>query len=111
MSGQHFLVVAPFDPESGDGLLEVEHPPGCPMVDQGDDDHPVLVPNCAVGCHIDHYGISEFFEHADEDGPPVVEPVPVGRHEIEAWHERHVGPDGVEYSAGIRLVAGRAQAS
>jgi hypothetical protein len=103
--GRHFLVVAPFDPENGDDLLSVEHPPDCPtlVIDRDPDGNPVTVENCAVGFYVDQYGISEYFEHAD-DGADVVQPVPVGRHEIEAWHEIHRGFDYVEHSAGLRLV-------
>ncbi len=103
-AGPHYLVVAPFDPESDESLLDVEHPPGCPEVNRGTDEHPVMVENCAVGFWIEQYGISEYFEHADDDGAGVVEPVPEGRHEIEAWHREYRGPHATEYGAGLRLV-------
>lgn len=109
MTARHFLVVAPFDPGDETGRFDVEHPPGCPVINQGDDKHPVLVENCGVGFHVDYYGITEYFVHADDDDSPDTgrERVLTGRHEIEAWHEVHRGPDYVEHSAGLRIRSAR----
>lgn len=105
--GQHFLVVAPFDPDDDTDRFDVEHPDDCPrlVVDRGPDGEPVTVENCAVGFYIGEYGVTEYFCHIDDvDGDRGQEKVAPGRHEIEAWHEVHRHPEYTEYDAGVRLV-------
>lgn len=111
MSGTHVLVVAPFDPESDDDRFDVEHSPDCPLlhVDDDEDGNPILIENCGVGFHLDQYGFTAYFLHADDQDSIDTgqQRVPAGRHEIELWTERIGGSCGlpVEWNSGVCLAA------
>jgi hypothetical protein len=107
MSGQHFLVVQPFDPDNDDDQFDIEHP-DCPVQTYLAPDYPVEEYACDVQMELDNAGIREWFIHADdpEQASPNQERVTTGRHEIEYWTVRHPGgPWGSdEWSAGLGLV-------
>jgi len=106
----HFLVVHEFDPAS-DEWFDVEHPDDCPLREWFLD-APGALPELVLDCDVAMDGIDTYFRHADDPDPDpwyreAVVPVPVGRHEIEAWfHRAPAGPWGPEeWDGGLRLVA------
>jgi hypothetical protein len=102
-AGQHYLVVAPFDPDDDTDRFEIEHPAGCPteLIYDGR----VLVYQCHEALEEDN-GITEYFRHTDDPDPtdPHTQPVGVGRHPIEAWVEKINGWEFTEYRTGLALV-------
>lgn len=105
MSGQHWLVVLPWEDDCPD-LLQVEHPDDCPVVDLGEGG---LELGCAVEFYVGEYGLEEYFVHVDDEDAfnyDYTDKVAPGRHAIEYWEVRHpAGPWGpAEYDAGLRLV-------
>ncbi len=105
MSGEHWLIVGPFDPDDDTDMLRIEHSGECSINRCGGFYEDVEEWSCHVGFYEEQDGVTGWFCHADDpelfvNGRTVV---PVGRHLIEAWSEKVEFYWATEYNGGLRL--------